>query len=148
MTTDVSISITAPRERVWSLVTDIDQSPRFVSGIERVEVLERPSEGIRGLKWVETRTLFGKTATETMWISEAVAPDYYVTEARSHGSFYRTEVRLSDEGAGTRLSMVFEAKPEATMAKILSLVLGGMIKRSVRKALLQDLRDIKQAAEA
>lgn len=45
-------------------------------------------------------------------------------------------------------SHVFSTRPEGTLAKIMSVILGSVMKRSIRKALMQDLQDIKRAAEA
>ncbi|HEX7072382.1 MAG TPA: SRPBCC family protein [Rhodothermales bacterium] len=148
MYSEVSVWVDAPRSRVWRLVTDIENSADTISGIDKVEILERPIEGVRGLKWLETRTFYGKQATETMWIAEAAEPAYYVTEANSHGTHYRTEIRLDEERGGTLLKMRFEGSPESGMAKFLSVVFGWLMKRSVSKALLQDLNDLKRAAEA
>ena len=43
--------------------------------------------------------------------------------------------------------MDFTAEAQTLGAKILSAVLGSIIKRSVKKALLKDLEDLKAAAE-
>lgn len=66
------IQIAASRERVWRVIADIDGAAERIRGIESIQVLERPASGLVGLKWRETRTLFGKTASEVMWIIEAV----------------------------------------------------------------------------
>ena len=112
-----------------------------------VEVLERPPTGILGLKWRETRTLFGKTATEVMWITGVEEGSSYKTEARSHGSVYRSEIRVSEVGDRTRLRMVFEAEALTFGARVFSVLLGFMIKGATKKALLQDLMDVKAVAE-
>jgi uncharacterized membrane protein len=143
----VEVEIKAPKHVVWSLISDIEGSPTTISGIDQVEVLERPAVGLPGLKWKETRTLYGKSATETMWITEADEGSYYMTEARSHGSIYRTEVRVGEAPDGTVLRMEFAAEPTTVVAKILSVALGWLIRRSVGKALRQDLEDVKRAAE-
>lgn len=144
----VEVQIAAAPSVVWSLITDIEGSPRTISGIETVEVLERPERGIRGLKWRETRTMYGKRATETMWITDVAEGSSYATEARSHGSIYRTLLSVSEESGGTRLEMEFSAQPVTIPARLMSFVLGPFIARSIRTALLKDLEDIRAAAEA
>ena len=148
MNTDVEVTIAAPRDVVWSLVSDIENSAAVLPAIEEVEILERPGAGLLGLKWRETRTIFGKTATETMWVTDVEEGRSYTAEARSHGSIYRTTIRLDDLSGGTRLRMEFSARPVSFGAKLASLLLGFLMRRSVRQALQKDLEDLKRAAEA
>jgi hypothetical protein len=119
-----------------------------IRGIEKVEVLEKPAQGILGLKWRETRTVFGKTATETMWITEAVEPEFYRTRAESHGAIYLSTIALADKDGGTELSMRFSGQPVTLIAKFFALALGWMFAKASRKALQQDVQDIKAAVEA
>ena len=95
-----SVLIQAPRAAVWKRITDIEHAPQTISGIEKVEILERPASGLVGLKWKETRTMFGKTATETMWITDAVEPEFYKTRAESHGAIYVGSLELAEKAAG------------------------------------------------
>ncbi len=141
------VPVNASKHDVWRVITDIENAPSTISGIDEVEILDRPSAGIVGLKWKETRTLFGKTATETMWITDAVEDDYYETEARSHGSVYRSKIYLSEQGGMTELGMDFDAEAQSLTAKVFSAIMGFMMKSATRKALLQDLNDVKAAVE-
>lgn len=148
MRIEMSVPVAAPRRVVWELVTDIEGSPGRLSGIESVEILERPRNGLRGLKWKETRILFGKSATETMWVTEVDEGSSYVAEASSHGTGYRTKVYVADEGSGLRVGMVFDATPRTFGAKLMWALMGFFAKGATRKALMKDLEDIQRAAEA
>jgi carbon monoxide dehydrogenase subunit G len=148
VTVNVAVRVHAPKDRVWRVVTDIENSARTISAIDTIEVLERPNAGLVGLKWRETRTLYGKAATEVMWITDVEEGASYVTEARSHGSIYRTRIGLSEDGGAARLGMEFRAEPQSFGARVASIVLGPVMKRAVRKALLQDLQDVKREAES
>ena len=75
----VSEEIDAPRERIWRLITDIDSWTDTIEGIVSIEVIDRPQAGVMGLKWRETRMMFGKEAVETMWVSAAQPNDWYET---------------------------------------------------------------------
>lgn len=147
MRVQVDVMIDAPRDEVWRLVSDIENASGVISGIEDVEVLERPASGMRGLKWRETRTIFGKTAVETMWVTDADEGSFYTTEARSHGSIYRTKVSLTGTDGGIRLAMDFRGEGETLGAKLLSLLFAPLMKSAARKALQRDLEDVKAAAE-
>lgn len=142
-----SIEISKPKADVWSAITDIPNAAGMISGILSLEVLENPEAGLVGLKWKETRKMFGKEATEIMWITEAVDNEYYCTRAESHGSVYQTRLSLNDEEGNTRLTMAFTGEPQSMGAKILSFVMGGLMKGSMEKELQKDLVDIRNFVE-
>lgn len=142
----VSVDVHAPADRVFEAVSDMPNAADRVSGITRIEMLSDGPVGA-GTRWRETRTMFGREATEEMWITEFDPPNRYVVEARSHGAHYLTPVTVEPVGAGlTRLSMSFGATPETLAAKIMSRIMPGM-RRMVRKCLQQDLDDIKAWCE-
>jgi len=146
MKLSVDTTIQAPRERVWQIISDIENAGQNISGIEKIEVLE-PGNGLLGLKWRETRTLFGKQATEVMWITDVDEERSYRTRAESHGMVYRTTLALADEGEGTRLTMEFGGEAQTLGARALALTMGWMMKGATVKALQKDLEDIKAVAE-
>lgn len=147
MDVQTQIPIRASRDTVWRLVTDFDNWEKTISAIEKVEILERPDEGLLGLKWRETRKMFGKEATEVMWITDAVEGESYQTRAESHGSIYISKVYVTDDGDHTVLHMDFGATPRSLGAKMISAMMGFMMKGSLKKAMQTDLEDIRAAAE-
>ncbi|MFC1628492.1 SRPBCC family protein [Gemmatimonadota bacterium] len=147
MELQVTVNIDGSRNDVWTVITDIENSPNTISGIEKVEILERPDEGLVGLKWRETRTLFGKTATEVMWITDVTDNENYRTRAESHGAVYTTSLTVSGIDDATRLSMEFSGIPQTFGARVMAAMTGVIFKKATRKALMQDLDDIKAAVE-
>lgn len=146
MAVEVSEIINAPIERVFAASTNIPSAAGFISGINDIEMLTDDPVG-RGTKWRETRTMFGRTASETMWITEWDPPTRYVVEARSHGTHYLTPITLESLGEDrTKITMSFGATPESFMAKIMMKIFSGMTKH-VCKALQQDLTDLKAYCE-
>lgn len=146
MQINVSEKISAPRERVWKLITDADRWEEVISGIVDVEILERPVSGNVGLRWRETRMLFGKEAIETMTISAEEPGQWYEVLADNHGTAYRTRVSVDGSNGQTTLSMQFTATPLTLPARLMS-GLGYLFRGQVRKMLQQDLADIRQASE-
>ena len=147
MTASAELPINASREKIWAAVTDIENSADLVSAINEIEILEKPESGLVGLKWRETRTMFGKEATEVMWVTHAEAPKYYRTRAESHGAVYISEVRIREEGGQQILEMGMSAEPQSLMAKIFSPIMGLFMKGSIEKAFLEDIKDIKAKLE-
>ena len=148
MNLSVDIEINKPKEVVWSAITDIENCADMISGIIAVEILNQPTDGVVGLKWKETRLMFGKEATETMWITDAEENRYYCTRAESHGSIYITKLSLIESGDLTTLTMAFSAEAESFLVKIISACMSVFIKPSMKKLLQKDLEDIKAFVEA
>ena len=147
MKVEVSELIAASKADVWKVITDIENSINVISGIEKVEILEQPVEGLVGLKWEETRTMFGQTATEIMWVTDAEEHVSYQTRAESHGAVYKSGFLLSEENGNTRLTMSFEGTPSSFFAKLMSVITNPIFKNATVKAFEQDLSDIKRRVE-
>ena len=148
MLIESQVEIQGSASAVWNIISDIGNVSEAISGIDEVEILEKPDEGLVGLKWRETRTLYEKTATEVMWITEAVENESYTARAESHGCLYFSTLSLAQKDDGVSLTMRHETKPQAFMAKLLAPVMGLMFKKTFRKLIHQDLTDIKAAVEA
>ncbi len=147
MNLKVEIPINATKEEIWKVITDIDGAPDRISGIEKVEVHHHPGEELIGLKWTETRTLFGKTATETMWVTEAEKNKFYKTRAESHGAIYTSIMRIDEKNGQNFLGMEFYSQAQTFGAKFMATVLGPLFKGATKKAVLKDLEDIKSHLE-
>lgn len=147
MSISVSETIQATPDKVWAIVTDIDGAAERISEIKKIEVLERPSDGLLGLKWRETRVMFGKEANETMTITAVEPGQWYETSAINCGTEYRSRIEVVDKGDDvTELKFSFEGKPLTLLARIFSFIgyfFTGMLKSCMEK----DLADIKRAAE-
>lgn len=141
------IDIQADRETVWRTMIDKENISKVIPGIEKVEVLEKPAVGVVGLKWTETRTLFGKTASETMWVTEASDLDYYKTRAESHGAIYHSTIGMKPAAGGTELTMRFRGEPVTLGAKLFWVLLGWAFVGPTRKAMQKDLAEIKASLE-
>ena len=143
----VDIEIASSKEKVWATIIDIENCASFIASIVDLQILNKPEDSLVGLKWKETRVMFGKEASETMWITDSVEKKYYRTRAESHGSVYITKLSLSAFKGKTILTMSFSAEAQTTFVKILSLIMGMVITSSMKKALRKDLEDIKKQVE-
>jgi len=141
------ISIRAPKEAVWKTITDFENGAKRLSTIQKIEILEKPQNGLVGLKWRETRVLFGKSATEVMWITGAVNNQYYETRAENHSAVYTCRMSVEDQQGGTVLSMEFSGEPQTFGAKVMIALMGWMVKGATRKAIRKDLEEIKKVIE-
>lgn len=147
MNISIDIEIKAPKEKVWKVITDIENSAKVISGIDEIEILNRTKDTIVGLKWKETRTIFGKSATETMWITETKENNYYKTRAESNGAVYHTVLKLTEKGENTVLSLEFSSIAVTFKGKIMAFIFGFILKKSMKKLIEKDLVDIKTFIE-
>lgn len=147
MIVTLEIAINRSRDSVWNAITDIEKCESMISSIKKINILDKPSDSLVGLRWEETREMFGKKATETMWVTESVVNEYYCTRAESHGSVYVTRLSLTESGSGTLLTIAFSGIAQTNIAKILSFLMGPLIRMSIKNALMKDLEDIKGFVE-
>ncbi|MCX4911625.1 SRPBCC family protein [Streptomyces sp. NBC_00878] len=138
--------VAAAQGPVWEAITDLAGMPRVLSSVSKVEVLTEGAFGV-GTRWRETRRMFGKDATEEMWVTASEPPERYVVEAASHGSHYISEWVLRADGPATTVRMTFSAVATGGVAGLLAKIMGGLGARAVRKAIAKDLADIAAALE-
>jgi uncharacterized protein YndB with AHSA1/START domain len=140
--------IAAAQGLVWDALTDLRGMEDVLSGVSKVEVLSEGPFDV-GTRWRETRRMFGKDATEEMWVTECDPPVRYVVAAESHGSHYLSEWVLRADGPeATTVRMAFTAEaPGRGVAGILAKVLGGVGTRAVSRAIAKDLEDVASAVE-
>lgn len=144
---EVHRRVQAPVEEVWRIATDLESAPRVIRGIDAVEVLTPGPFGV-GTRWRETRTMFGRSATEELTVSAVDPGRSYSVEATSSGVHYRSTFSFAPAAEGaTEATMTFGGRPTTTVAKVLGALSAPLASRSVAKALRADLDDIAAAAE-
>ncbi|GGX80500.1 SRPBCC family protein [Streptomyces fructofermentans] len=140
--------VAATRGAVWEAITDLAGMQDVLSGVLKVEVLTDGAFGA-GTRWRETRRMFGKDATEEMWVTLSEPTERYVVEAESHGSRYRSEWELRAEGpATTTIRMTFSAVPTGGAAGLLAKIMAPLGEKAVAKAIAKDLADVAAAVES
>ena len=147
MLVDVQVTINGSMATIWAAMTDIENAAQFISGIDKIEILEKPANGLVGLKWRETRMLFGKPATADKWITEAVENEFYKTRAESDGFIFLSTMRIAEGSGGMTLTSIHDSQPQTLGTRIMSIPMALFFKGVAKKALLQDLNDIKAAVE-
>ena len=147
MIVEVQVTINGSKAAIWATITNKENASDIIRGIEKIEVLEKPASGLVGLKWRETRMLFGKPATAEKWITDAAENEFYKTKAEDSGFVFVTIKTIAEGSGGMTLTEAHESSPQGFVAKLQSIPMGLFFKGVIRKALLQDLLDIKTAVE-
>jgi len=143
----LSTRVDAPVERVFDVYSDLRRAPERASGIKSLEVLTEGPIGV-GTKFRETRVMFGREATEQMEVTEFRRNEMYAIECTSCGTHYRSELEFRADGAGTIVDMSFDGRPVTKTARILGALMGVMMKGACKRAMEQDLTDLKKAVES
>jgi hypothetical protein len=147
MIVEAQVTINGSRAAIWAAIANIDNASKIISGIENIEVLERPTNGLVGLRWRETRMLFGKPATVEKWITDAAENEFYKTKAEDGGFVFVTTMRIAESPGGRTLTSSHDSLPQTIGARFMSIPMGLFFKGVIKKAVLQDLNDIKSAVE-
>jgi len=147
MLVEVQVTIQGSRAATWAAISDIENAANIVRGIESIEIVEKPASGLVGLRWRETRILFGKPATVEKWITAAADNEFYKTRAESDGFVFESTTSISDSTGGCTLTSAHDSQPQDIKTKLMSIPMSLLFKGVVKKALLQDLNDIKAAVE-
>jgi uncharacterized membrane protein len=146
MIVEARVTINGSRAAIWAEITNIENASETMSGIESIEVLEKPPSGLVGLSWRETRMYFGKPATVEKRITDAAENEFYKTRAESDGFVFLSTMSISENSGGVMLTSSHDSRPQGIVAKLKSIPMP-LFRGVMKKALLQDLNDIKSAVE-
>lgn len=146
MIVEAQVTVNGSKAAVWAAITNIENASAIISGIQKIEIVDKPANGLVGLRWRETRMLFGKPATVEKWITDAAENKFYKTRAEDDGFVFLTTMSLSESGGGITLTSSHVTKPQGIVARLKAAPMF-LFKGVIKKAILQDLNDIKAAVE-
>lgn len=143
----VSGTIAAPRERVWEVLTDLDNAAVTIASITAVERLTDGPYAV-GTRWRETRTMLGRAETHELEVVEAAVSERTVVTALTDGVHYTTTMELDPDPVGTRLTLTFGAdQPDATrLQRVMWTMMGPIGSLFTRRMLKQELAEVRAAA--
>lgn len=149
MEIEVSRHVNAPAQSVWEIITDLKAWPEVIAAIKSVEVLSGPGEFAEGTRWRETRTMFGREASEEMRVSAIDPGTSYSTVAASNGVEYESRIMVVPVGDDdSNLSMTFSGHPTTPVSRLMAVTVGRLFAGSTRKALAAELDDVARVAES
>ncbi|MFC4605347.1 SRPBCC family protein [Rhodococcus kronopolitis] len=143
----LSRQVNATPASVWAVLTNLDGAQDTLSGVTKVERVSGPDYAV-GTRWRETRKMFGKEATEEMWVAEVDPERRTVVKAHSSGTDYTTTFDLAPTADGTELTMTFTGETGSSIVhKVMMAVFGRLALKATTKMIAQDLADIAARAE-
>lgn len=135
-TIDASVVINAPVDRVWDVVSDLDNEPKFWKGTKSIRNISKDGNTItrevtiafKDSKCMQTITLQPK---------ERIFAEF--TEGIINGT---KTIQLISEGEKTRLEAIWDMKLSGMMG-----MFTGMVKKHIKSGTEQALQAIKQEIE-
>src|SRR5882724_2383769 len=124
MLVEAQVTINGSKAAIWAAITNIANASQTISGIQSIEVLDQPANGLVGLRWRETRMLFGKPATAEKWITDAAENAFYKTRAEDRGVVFITTMSISESSGGITLTSAHDSKPQGIVARLQSIPMG------------------------
>jgi hypothetical protein len=99
--------------------------------------------------WIPTRNVARISVRNCTYISTTNGtPSVYKTRAEDNGFVFLSTMSISESSSGSiMLTSSHVSEPQGIAAKLMSIPMGLFFKGVAKKALLQDLKDIKSAVE-
>lgn len=143
-------SIAAPRDVVFATFREAPRWPQIVSGINAVGGVSGPLE--QGDTFTETRTMFGREATETFEVTDLVADEVLTLTSDSCGVRFVSRHTFEDAGEGrTKVTLSMATQPLTIVGRLMA-PLGVLMAGSMKKLIARDMADFaaecEQAANA
>ena len=142
--TELSRTINAPIDVVFSTVSDIRDFSKAVPHIVNVEFVSEERAGV-GARFRETRVMGGRKATTDLRVTEFVANERVRFVSDQGGTVWDTVFSVTPvaDGPTTRLDMVMDARPYTLLARLMV----PLMRRVVARAIAADLDAVKSYAE-
>ena len=135
-TIEVSTMINAPVDKVWEIVSDIDNEPKFWKGTKQIRNISKNDNVVtrevtiafKDSKCMQTVTLYPKEKSVGQF-----------TEGILNGT---KTIKLTPQENGTNLEVVWDIKLSGMMG-----MFTGMVKKHIKNGTEQALESIKQEIE-
>lgn len=138
----VTKTIAAPVERVFETIADLRNFKKAIPHIIDIEFLTETHQGV-GTRFRETRLIKGRKSTTELEVTEYEPNDRIRMVTDSHGTIWDSVFTVREQGGGTRLTLIMEAKAHQFMAQLMNPV----VMPAVRNAVASDLELVKAYCE-
>ncbi len=136
-TIQVSVDISVPREKVWEVVSDIDNEPKFWKGTKEVRNISREGNVINREITIAFRDQKCKQRV-------TLVPQEKIIALFTEGIIKGTKtILLKEENGKINLEAIWEISLSGMMG-----MFTGMIKKHIKKGTEQALQSIKNEVEA
>ncbi len=136
-TIDVTVEINAPIEKVWEIVSDLDNEPKFWKGTKEVRNITKEDNFVK-------REITIAFRDQKCMQEVTVTPKEKIHAVFTKGIIDGTKsINLSPIDSKTRLQTVWDIKLSGMMG-----MFTGMVKKHIKNGTEQALQSIKEKAES
>ena len=138
-------TIDAPVSAVFDIIADPVNYTKAVPQITKVEFLTEQNSGV-GTRFRETREMRGREAATELEVTEYVKGERVRMVSDAGGTIWDSifTVTPAEDGRGTKLDLVMEARPHRLLARLIVPISKGI----VAKAIAGDMDAVKAYLES
>jgi uncharacterized membrane protein len=141
----VRARVAAPVEEVFKVFTDLEGSPGRVRNIKKIELLTTSGFHL-GTRWMETRDVAGREATEQLEVTEYEKDRGYTITCDVKGARFDAHFSFTPIDDATDVAVELDIIPQSFGAMLVA-PFGRMLLGTIEQSLEQDLADLRAAAQ-
>ncbi len=145
MKAKASIFIHRPIQEVFDYLTDVSNVPAWMTGVDRARLIDRDMGP--GARYILSYTGGWRANDLEVVVTEYRPPTEFASMvARGPFAFEGTTL-LEEVDGGTEVTNLIEAGPDSLASRIASLLLGWLLRGSMRRRLLRELEALQHSIE-
>ena len=141
----LSATITIPRTQadVFAFVSDVTNMPKWVTGVVSARLVS-PDVALGSRFIVEYRQSRRPDEVE-LEVAKYDPPESFAIRSSNAPFQFEGSVHLEEVAGGTQVTNTIEAGPDSLSTKLVTMLFGPLLRRSMRKRLLRELNDLEFA---
>jgi carbon monoxide dehydrogenase subunit G len=143
MKLSASITIDQPKQAVFDFVADVENMPRWVSGVSAARLIS-PEMAMGARFEAQYRPAWRSDRIEFEVVSYD-PPNSFCTRTRRGPFQFEGCVSLADAGGGTTVTNTIEAGPDSLSTRLATMLFGPFLRRSMRRRLAGELTALEHA---
>ena len=143
MIAEASILIERSVDQVFSFIANVENMPRWVSGVRRARLVSR--ELGEGARFVAEYVAGGRPSEIEFKVTSYAPPSEFATEADRGPFSFRGWLELHAVDGKTEVVNRIDAGPDSLATRFVSLLLGPFLRHSMRSRLRRELEVLKKA---
>ena len=138
-----SISIDRPVDEVFDFVTDVENMPRWVSGVAGAHLVSDVMG--RGARYVLDYVAGWRSSEVEIEVVDFERPSVFAGKA-SRGPFdYEGRMELAADGTSTSVTNIIEDDPDSLASQIATWFFGPLLRGALRRRMVKELEKLRNA---
>ncbi len=143
MKATATISISRPIDEVFDFVTNVDNMPRWVSGVSGARMISQVME--KGARYVIDYVTGWRSSEVEIEVVDYDRPRLFANRA-SRGPFeYEGRMELASADGKTSVTNIIEDSPDSLASTIASVLFGPLLRNAHRRRMEKELEQLKNA---